>query len=188
MREVQQGLKQEPLTLVASHHFAWVAIRAGLYAEAADQCRVAIELDPNFAMGHLWLGFALEAQGRYTDAVAELEIAARSAGNPYVQLELARVYALDGRIDEARNLLKQMHRQFEESYVDPYGFAVAYEALGEVDEVFRWLERACQDRIGTFALWVNGDPRLKRLQGDARMREILRRMGLEGGQAASRAG
>jgi pentatricopeptide repeat protein len=178
MREVRHGLRLEPLTLVASHHFAWVAIRAGLYREAAEQCRAAIELDPKFAMGHLWFGFALEAQGRYADAVAELEIGAREAGNPYVNLELARVYALAGRVDDARDVLKQMHERFEQSYVDPYGFVVAYEALGEVDEAFRWLERACQDRTGMFGMWVYGDVRLKKLYGDPRMQDILRRIGL----------
>ena len=182
MRAVRQGLKLEPLTLVASHHFAWVAVRAGLYQEAADQCRVAIELDPNFAMGHLWLGVALETLGRYSEAVAEMEIADRGAGNPYITLELARVYALDGRIDDARRVLKQMHERFDQSYVEPYGFAIAYAALGDLDETFRWLERACQDRSGTFAVWVNGDPRLKELYGDPRMQELLRRIGLEGGK------
>jgi serine/threonine protein kinase/Tfp pilus assembly protein PilF len=184
LSEVRRGLELEPLTLVASHHFAWVSIRAGHYAQAADQCRIAIELDPHFAMGHYWLGLTCELQTRYDEAIAELETADRSAGNTFVSLELARVYAISGRTEDARRMLAEMHRKFEQSYADPYGFAIAYAALGDVEQAFQWLERASQDHAGMFNMWVNGDPRLESLQGDPQMEELLRRMGLRPGRGA----
>jgi hypothetical protein len=64
-------------------------------------------------------------------------------------------------------------------YAEPLGFATVYAALGEVDEAFKWLERASQDRSSFFAIWVNGDPRLDSLRSDARMRNLLRRVGLD---------
>jgi serine/threonine protein kinase/Flp pilus assembly protein TadD len=176
---VSRGLKLEPLTLVTSHHFAWTSIRARRYTQAADHIRIAIEMDPHFAMGHYWLGLALELQSRYEEAIPELEEANRNAGNTFVTLELVRVYAISGRVADARNLLKQMHRTFDESYADPYGFAVAYAALGEVDQAFQWLELASRERTGMFAMWVNGDPRMDALRQDPRMHDLLRRMGLK---------
>jgi serine/threonine protein kinase/Tfp pilus assembly protein PilF len=181
--QVSHGLKLEPLTLVASHHFAWVSIRARHYAQAADQCRMAIEMDPHFAMGHYWLGLALELQFRYDEAIPELEEANRHAGNTFVTLELVRAHAISGRIANARNLLAQMHQRFEQSYADPYGLAMAHAALGEVDQAFQWLERASQDRTGMLAMWVNGDPRMDTLREDPRMHELLRRMGLKAAAA-----
>jgi pentatricopeptide repeat protein len=185
VREVRRGLELEPFTLVASHHFAWIHIRAGLYNEAATQCRAAVELDPTFAMGRHWLGLALELQGLYQEALPELEMAERQAGNTAVSLELVRGYAVSGRIDDARRLLAQMHQKFEQSYAEPYGFAIAYAALGDVEQAFHWLECASQERSGWFAMWANGDPRLASLRGDPRMAELIRRMGIETARTAS---
>jgi tetratricopeptide (TPR) repeat protein len=179
LREVRRGLQLEPLTLVANHHFAWICIRAGLYAEAASQCRRTFELDPEFPMGHLWLGIACELQSDFAEAIPQLEMGAAKAGNTFGPLELVRTYAIAGREPDARRLLEEMHRKFDESYAEPYGFAVAYAALGETDKAFEWLERAARDRTGMFAMWVNGDPRLAMLHDDPRMKALLRRMGLE---------
>ena len=177
--EVRRGLQLEPMTLVAYHHFAWVHLRAGLYAEAAAHCRHGFELDPDFPMGHLWLGVAHELQGQFDEAIPQIEIGAAKAGNTFGSLELVRAYAMAGREADARRKLEEMHRKFDESYAEPYGFAIAYTALGEIDKAFEWLERASRDRTGLFALWVNGDPRMAPLHGDPRMTAILRRMGLE---------
>src|SRR5262249_37074849 len=179
LREVRRGLQLEPLTLVANHHFAWICVRAGLYAEAASQCRRTFELDPEFPMGHLWLGIACELQSDFAEAIPQLEMGAAKAGNTFGPLELVRTYAIAGRETDARRLLDEMHRKFDESYAEPYGFAIAYAALGDTDKAFAWLERAARDRTGMFAMWVNGDPRLAMLHDDPRMKALLRRMGLE---------
>ena len=76
-------------------------------------------------------------------------------------------------------MLAEMHQTFNQAYAEPFGFATLYAALGQTDEAFHWLERACQDRSGLFATWVNGDPRLDSLRSDPRMSDLLRRMGLE---------
>ena len=73
----------------------------------------------------------------------------------------------------------EMHQIFNRDYAEPYGFALAYAALGRRDEAFQWLERAAQDRSTWCVTWVNGDPRLDSLRDDRRMSDLLRRMGLE---------
>jgi serine/threonine protein kinase/tetratricopeptide (TPR) repeat protein len=186
LREVRRGLQLEPLTLVANHHFAWICIRAGLFAEAASQCRRTFELDPEFPMGHLWLGIACELQSDFAEAIPQLEMGAPKAGNTFGLLELVRTYAIAGRETDARRLLEEMHRKFDESYAEPYGFAIAYAALGEKDKAFEWLERAARDRTGMFAMWVNGDPRLAMLHDDPRMKALLHRIGLDAAALTAR--
>ena len=179
MREVLRGLELEPLSLVVRHHAAWVFIRARLYAEAIDHCRKAFEIDPNFPMGHHWLGVACGLTSRYEEAIAALQVAHRGVGSPFATLELARAYAASGQTAEAERLLAEMHETFNQGYAEPYGFATVYAALGQADQAFQWLERGCQDRTVFFSLWVNGDPRLDSIRSDPRMTDLLRRMGLE---------
>ena len=179
IREVRRGMELEPLSPVASHHFAWVAIRARLYDEAAHRCRQSLELDPNYPMGHYWIALAYSLMSRHDEAVAEAETACRMIGSRFGELELARIYAVAGRTDDARRLLAEAHRTADTGYAEPYGFAGVYASLGESDEAFRCLERAFQERTGMFSMWINGDPRLECLRGDPRMKDLLRRMGFE---------
>jgi serine/threonine protein kinase/tetratricopeptide (TPR) repeat protein len=185
LHEVRRGLELDPLSLVASHHVAWVSIRARRYDQAIAICREAVQFDPTFAMGHYWLGLASGLSSLYEEAIPELQAAQRMAGTTFVTLELARVYAASGRRAEAQEILTKMHALFEESYAEPYGFALAYAALGQVDTAFQWLERAAQDRTGLFAAWANGDARLDSLRSDSRLNDLLRRAGFEPASGAA---
>jgi hypothetical protein len=61
--------------------------------------------------------------------------------------------------------------------VSPYHFAVCYTGLGEIDEAFRWLERARQER-SSGVVYMRGDPQLNPLHGDPRFNKVLASMGL----------
>ena len=179
IREVRHGLELEPLSAIVGHHVAWVLIRARMYDEAIDLCREVVEMDPNFPMGYYWLGLTYGLKALYEEAIRALQAVPRSVGTTFTTLELARVYAASGRTEVARQLLADMQETFERDYAEPLGFATACAALGEVDKAFHWLERAFQDRSGFFAMWVNGDPRLDSLRSDARMSDLLRRVGFD---------
>jgi eukaryotic-like serine/threonine-protein kinase len=179
VREIRRGLELEPLSLVVSHHAAWILIRARLYDEAIDRCREAVEFDPTFGTGHYWLGLACGLKGFYDEAIRALETAKRTVGATFATLELARAYAASGRTADAHRILAEMQQTFREDYAEPLGFAAVYAALGQPDDVFQWLDRACQDRTGFFAMWINGDPRLDAVRSDPRMKDILRRIGIE---------
>jgi len=58
VRELRRGLELEPLSALVCHHAAWVFTRAGMYDEAIEKCREALEYDPNFPMSRYWLGLA----------------------------------------------------------------------------------------------------------------------------------
>ena len=84
------------------------------------------------------------------------------------------MYALVGRVDEARRVRKDIRR----AYAEPFALATVYAALGEVEEAFQCLEQAARGHTGRLAMWVNGDPRLEALNQDRRMGDLLRRIGL----------
>jgi tetratricopeptide (TPR) repeat protein len=179
VREVRRGLELEPLSLVVvGHHVPWVFIRAGMYDDAIDHCRRALEMEPRFPLGHQWLGLASGLQSRDVEAIESFETARRLVGNSMASFELARAHALSGRTADARSVLAAMHDASTRGYVEPYGFAVVYAALGQKDEAFQWLDRACEVRSGHLAMFVYQDPRLNALYEDPRMGHLLKRMGL----------
>ena len=82
-----------------------------------------------------------------------------------------------GQKEEARRRLAALQHARAERYVQPYGIALIYAALGDLEEALRWLEQAYRDHSGWLSLWVNVDPRLDMMRGDAGFPDLLRRLG-----------
>ena len=181
--EVRRGQALEPLSLVAHHHVAWICVLARRYDEAIAECRSAIEMDPTFGMPHLWLGISLEQKGLYEEAIASLDHAVRLIGGVSISVaSAAHAYAMSGRKDEARRRLDALLASRSERYVQPYGIALVYAALGDVHEALSWLEQAHQEHAGWLPLWARGDARLDVLRNEPRFQDLLRRLGVGEGE------
>jgi hypothetical protein len=81
-----------------------------------------------------------------------------------------------GRRDEAREVLKKLLKLNEQRFVPPYHIALVYNALGEQEVMFKWLERSLEagDAKLTF---LKVDPKWNNVRDDPRFRELLRRVG-----------
>jgi pentatricopeptide repeat protein len=86
-----------------------------------------------------------------------------------------RAYAGAGRLDEAKQLVEELHRRRESGYVPPAAFLNAYLGLGDREQAFAWLERAAEERSG-MTQYVRVHPYLDPLRDDPRFRDLLRRM------------
>jgi tetratricopeptide (TPR) repeat protein len=95
------------------------------------------------------------------------------------EAELARVYALRGSDDLARQTLGGVLTAGPDERGIPYeGIGYAYAALGRPDEAFVWLNRAA-DRYFARLLYLKVDPRMDPIRGDSRYAALLRRVGLQ---------
>jgi hypothetical protein len=63
-------------------------------------------------------------------------------------------------------------------YVSAYYFAIIHLGLGELDEAFKGLEMAYEERSG-FMPFLQVDPIVDGLRGDSRFADLLSRIGLE---------
>jgi hypothetical protein len=63
-------------------------------------------------------------------------------GGPDGRGILAHAYAVSGNQVEARRILDELLAELDRKYVSPYNIAMIYAGLGEVDEMFAWLEKA----------------------------------------------
>jgi hypothetical protein len=93
---------------------------------------------------------------------------------------LAIGYGQTGRRSDALNILGELKEQSRNSFVDPTHFAVAYFAVGDKDQAFRWMERAYEERsyfMTTLKLpiWDIIDPTIRR---DPRFQAIYTKVGL----------
>jgi Flp pilus assembly protein TadD len=112
----------------------------------------------------------------HDDAIAELRRAVElSGGNTAFESELAYVYAISGRTEEAIRIIRDLEgRPSRPSSTDPH-IALIYVGLGDHDQAMIWLNKAYQARFNPSILMR---PAFDPLRSDARFQNLLRRIGL----------
>jgi len=72
-------------------------------------------------------------------------------------------------------VLQEMQALSHQRFVTSYGVALVHAGLGEIDQAFRWLDRAFDER-SHWLVWLRLDPRWKSLHGDPRFAVLISRM------------
>jgi len=81
-------------------------------------------------------------------------------------------------------VLARLTELSKERYVSPYDIALMHAALGEIDEAFRWLDKAHDGRV-EWTIYTAVDPRLDALRPDPRFRDLVHRIGLTAGEGVT---
>ena len=142
--------------------------------QAIDELQKMLEFEPNYFWTHYLLGQAYLQKGDYGKAIAELE------GWAVPQMRdgrLGYVYAVSGQPEKARKLIEELQAGSQPRHLAPYHLAMIYFGLGEKDQAFEWLDKACEQR-SALLLWIKTQPELESVRSDPRFQDILRRMNL----------
>ena len=154
-------------------------LRAGRYDEALRAASLGIELDPHAPRGHATLGWAYLKKGMSDEGLAELEKAVTlSPGDTLWLAQLGHVYALVGKVGQAREVLQQLEELSRQRYVSPYHMAYIHAGLGQQDTAIDWLERAYKERAGA-VYGVKGSFLFATLRSHPRFAALLRKMHLD---------
>ena len=168
--------------LLAGHHAlsAQIAFSARDFAAAERFARQSITIDPEFWIGHLQLGQALEQLGQGEKALDALNVAGRlSGGNSKAIALRGYILARMGRIREAQEVLRMLESLSKERFVPPYAQALLHAGLAEHGQATDELERALEVRDVHLA-FLPVDPKWDGLRKDARFRSLLERCGFTG--------
>lgn len=188
LAEIKLAHELDPLSLPINMGVGLHYYLTRQYDKAITEYRKAIELDPNFCMAHFGLAMAYVQNFMHEEAIAKYQTAFDiSGGSPLMSAGLGHVYAMSGRRDKARKILRELSEQLQrpapadaviaQQYVSPYYLAAINAGLGDKSAAFQWLRQACEMRSeGLF--WLQVDPILDNLRADARFADILRRVRL----------
>jgi serine/threonine-protein kinase len=167
-----------PLPAAQRNELAMAYNWAGKYDQAIDCAQKALELDPNFPLAYVSLGAAYLQKGQSDKAIAELRRALEhGVTHPGMQGVLGYAYANAGKIEEARKVLKDLTELAQGHFGCALSVAWIHAALGEKDQAFDWLHKACNERDPS-VIFIKVDPGLQNLRSDARFAQILKDMRL----------
>jgi serine/threonine protein kinase/Flp pilus assembly protein TadD len=178
MEERMLAAKADPLSPSTVANVGYPYYYTRQYDEAIKHYRKALELDPTFSWGHLWIGQAYLQKEMYKEAIDEINQAIRlSNGDTRAMATLAYAYAVAGRRDDAIKLLDELQQLARQRYVSPYFIALVYVGLREDDQAFAYLQKAYEERH-PYLILMKVEPVFDRLRPDPRFADLVRRVGL----------
>jgi TolB-like protein/DNA-binding winged helix-turn-helix (wHTH) protein/Tfp pilus assembly protein PilF len=183
IEQARRAYASDPASPVMANNLAGMLLVAGHPAEALAQAETALELQPDYARGHLIRGEALLMLGRADEALVAFDRAAaiNAEDRPRVTIFRARALAATGRPEEGRRALEALmaNDAWREGRYDFYDRAAVLGQVGRSDDAFEALRRAIEARESGVR-FVMHDPAMDRLVGDPRIEEIARRLRLRG--------
>lgn len=173
--EAKAGVELDPLSTNASTGLETFYTFKRDYTKAAEQCRKALEINPNAVAVHYDLFDIYSAQGTYDRAATELEKGLSLEGRPRQGAEIHDSYKREGFKGMLLKRIEIAENESPEDY-EPYAAAQSYILLGDKDRAITWLNRAYDAR--SQILFVGVDPLWDTIRSDPRFADLLRRMGL----------
>ena len=151
------------------------------YDEAIAQYQETLELDQNNVSVHELLGVAYERQGRHGEAIAEWQKTAVLIGDDELA---ARLGSAGAEGDLARAVRERAQRSLDQAsqkarageFVPAIEHARAWASIGDREQAFCWLEKACLER-NVFSLLFNSDPFYDSLRSDERFEHLRQLIG-----------
>lgn len=142
------------------------------FEAAAEHGRRAMELHPHFPSAVVFYAWALEAMGKYQQALEQYRMSCVLAPDiMWHRILEAACMAKMGRIDDARAISRELNKLRGYEYVDPYHNSILLYALGDKDEAFRELEQAYEISCPTLTM-IDVDAKLDPMRGDPRFAAV----------------
>jgi TolB-like protein/DNA-binding winged helix-turn-helix (wHTH) protein/tetratricopeptide (TPR) repeat protein len=178
LREMRLAERVDPLSLPINTDLGVVLYQLHRYDESLRQLKQTIELDPNYSDAFHALALTHAAKAEYPQAIAAAEKAVRLApGDPIVLAELGYVYAVAGKENETRAILKQLSQGLKDRPRAGYSLALVYAGLKDRNHLYEWLDKTYREHAPEI-LNITAEPMFDPFRADPQFRDIVRHLGL----------
>jgi adenylate cyclase len=176
MREAKAAQELDPLSPQIHAYVGILHFYARHYDSALEELAKSLELDPNSVAAHEYRCYVYLFKSMFEEALAEMQLVLRffhiSTAN--VKAFTGAVYAMAGRVEEAKRILRECEEMSSREYVDPRWLMGTYSRLGNKDRAFEWLEKAFKTRTIT-PFEVRLSPFFGEITSDPRFEELIKK-------------
>jgi TolB-like protein/DNA-binding winged helix-turn-helix (wHTH) protein/Tfp pilus assembly protein PilF len=179
LAESERARQLDPLSLIIAVDHGAILYFARQYDRAIEQFRGVAEMDPNFPRAHLIVAAYVE-EGRFEDAMADLENWRRIASQTVISGEQAYVYGRWGRRAEGQAALAHFQAQLRRypAFDATTQMLSAYAGLGMKDQAIALLEKSYAEHSNA-VVGMKVEPNYDSMRSDPRFQALLRRLGLD---------
>jgi adenylate cyclase len=183
-RRFDEGLEQmsrarelDPLSQLIDFGIGAIQLWSGQTDDSIEQFGRVIELHPDFPLAYSYLAEAYVEKGDLASAISTIENAPTALDDPLSLSAAAYVYAKAGERYRAQEILSELERPLGQAEALSVQIAQVYAGLDDNAQALAWLEKAC-DASSVWLIWLAVDPAFNPLRGDARFKDLVKRMNL----------
>jgi len=177
-RAIQRALQLDPLSPIIGSAASTISFLARDFDTAEKQARAVLEDYPDFDFGNITLAWVLEQTGRLDEAVQNLlkEFSITQFSAESIE-ELDLAYKEEGWRGFWLKGVELLVERERHHYVPASSIASGYARLGDAEEIFKWLERALEQREPGMT-FLHIDPCFDEIHGDPRYIDLINRIGM----------
>lgn len=167
----------DPITPGNTAHVGLTYYYARQYVEAIFWYRKALEMDTHFLNSQIGLALTFTQEGMFDEALSTISnIDGRIQYEPNFMATHSYICATAGKVKKARHILATLLEMSEIQFISSYDIAAVYAGLGDKEEAFVWLEKACNER-SVWMRYLKVDPRFDPIRQGNRFESLLTKIG-----------
>ncbi|MGH7587520.1 MAG: adenylate/guanylate cyclase domain-containing protein [Gemmatimonadota bacterium] len=178
LQEMRTAQMLDPLSPEFSQWIARFLLYLRRPEEAIEETRRTLELSHDYSRGFTTLGLARLLVGEVRSALDAFRRGAEIDESTTFDVLLAYGLAAAGENVEARGVLEAVASEHGADYVRGEYLAAAHGRLGDMDEAFRHLHRAYEERSAGL-IYLHLDPIYDPLRDDPRFAGLVAKIGLQ---------
>jgi eukaryotic-like serine/threonine-protein kinase len=173
----KRGQEVDPLSAFAGDVLSRVYLYARRYDHVCEVGRKIQELNPNYQWGYSNWAQALAQQGKYQEAITQIQKGIALNRHDALLAISGYIYAKSGQSAAALKILAELEEQAKQRQVSPVYLSYIYNGLGNHDRALALLHQAYQEH-SDHLLGLRVNPIYDSLRHDPRFTEMLRGIGL----------
>ena len=174
----KRAVDLDPLSPLMASALGEAYYQSRQFDQTIAQNQRALSLDPAYAIALVNIGRAYQQKGMHAEAQAAFQkILAAVPDDPAVLALLGHEYAVSGRRDEALQSIAKLNSLAAHRYVPAIYYSLVYTGLGDLNEAFRWMDKAVDERT-EYLIYLGSDPLADPLRRDPRFAVLMKRVGL----------
>jgi TolB-like protein/lipopolysaccharide biosynthesis regulator YciM len=176
LSEILRAEELDPLSPVISYHVQYSYLCRGDDEGVLKRIQKIREIDAKSPFAFLALVDYYLVKSDYEQALTSYrKLKELWPENPLLDSYLAYIYAVTGRREQAIEILNRMQSGLLTGVpVNPSEIAWIYVGLNDLDECFKWLEKAFEKKEQYFFGIIRSDPLYEKVRRDPRFNELLR--------------
>ena len=173
----ERSVALDPLSVRAHRTLGWVLHIQRQLSNAEKWIEAALVLDREPVETRYLLGQVYLSEHRFEAAMEQALQCQTAPPYPLCLGLLGACQAYLNHRNEALEILSKLFRLTEVGYVDPNSIAQIQIALNDTDAAIKSVGRILDERV-PFAFFIKLDPEFDPLRQDARLRDLISRMGI----------